>query len=168
MKLKNILLLTFIFACFIWQYNHIQKFDSYHIPPAPTSVNKKRIPLQSGRIISGSNIKQYKDSQAKIPMINQIDPDWPKKVRENLLRHRHPDSKVSVRPIKGYIKVKNNKGRYVEKVLVDSTSKDGEKFSFHAIIDSQSGKILSTFNHTIKENFLKQNKKLQIKIPITN
>ncbi len=117
-------------------------------------MSKKIPPKRHGRILIGRDAERFKHSKAKLPLINAPHPLWQKLAIRNLLRHRAKDANVEIQVLGSYIRIKNGKGRFVEKILVTQSKKGKEGSSFNAIIDSQTGRILSTYNRTINEYFV--------------
>ena len=58
-----------------------------------------------------------------------------------------------------YIKLVGRKARYVEKVLISYSSKfNNTPSSFNAFVDSETGRIVQTWNRTIHEDYGKNRK----------
>jgi hypothetical protein len=104
-------------------------------------------------------IKNVKDED--IIMINEKDDNWEESLGDELLRFHPSETKVLIRNEGSYIKLVGRKAQLVEKVLISYTLKFGGSNSFHAFVDSGSGKIIQTWNRTIHENYTK-NKKLYL------
>ncbi len=115
--------------------------------------SKAKIPRRYGRILVGNEAGQFENTDAKLVMINFPHLHWKRLTRKNLLRHRIPDAQIHIKVLGSYIKIKNGKGQFVEKILVTNFKKGKERSSFNAIVDSQTGNILSTYNRTIHEHF---------------
>jgi Tfp pilus assembly protein PilN len=109
----------------------------------------KRVPanIKRERVFLGKNKKQINE------FINQPASDWKEKLGHNLLDHRLPGTKVFIKEVSGNIKIENGKGRYVEKVIVTTITAEGKQYSFNALADSETGKVLNTWNRTIHEEF---------------
>ncbi len=133
--------------------NTRKKLKSRRSPASPSPFPKRQ-----GRILTGHQSKLFADHRKKLEMINTPHPNWERLAGVNLLRHRSPESKIYVKAVGSYIKVQNGKGQFVEKIIVTSLGKGGKESSFNAIVDSESGEILSTYNRTIHENFSAQQK----------
>lgn len=96
----------------------------------------------------------------KIDFINKINPDWKKNLAKILLEGGQKDDRVLIKRNIGIIEVDNLKGRYLEQVVVTYISDNHEQNSFNALVDSESGQIIKTWNKTITENFKKKSQGL--------
>ena len=132
----------------------IEKIDSHKKTAIREKMSKKIPPKRHGRVLIGREVERFKHPKTKLPLINSPHPLWKKFVKRNLLRHRTQDAKVDIKALGSYIRIKNGKGRFIEKILVTQSKKGEVGPSFNAIVDSQSGRILSTYNRTINEHFV--------------
>jgi hypothetical protein len=87
---------------------------------------------------------------ADITLTNKVNKNWKKLYKSNFLRM------ASVKKVKGLkielkksmVQVKNNIGRNLEHVVVSYIKPNGQPFSFEAIIDSETGHLVQTWNKT--------------------
>lgn len=93
--------------------------------------------------------QKWKD---KAKPLNKPHKDWKKRMGNDLLRFLRPETKLFVRQLESL--TINNKGNphHVEKVLVKLSSPEGKLYSYNALVDSESGKLIKTWNRTIHEN----------------
>ena len=131
-----------------------EEVDSQKQGVVREKMSKKVLPKLHGRILVGREAERFEHSKAKLPLVNSPHSFWKRLAKKNLLRHRSEDAKIDIQVLGSYIKIKNGKGRFVEKILVTQTKKGKPGPSFNAIVDSQSGRILSTYNRTINEYFV--------------
>ena len=132
----------------------IEKGNNREQSVTQKKVSKKNLPKRHGRILIGRKVERFEHPEEKLPLINSPDPLWKDLAKKNLLRHRSRDAEIHIKVLGSYIKIKNGKGRFVEKILVTQSKKGRPGPSFNAIVDSQTGRILSTFNRTIHEYFV--------------
>jgi hypothetical protein len=134
----------------------IKQFESKKPRPknlrAPASLAKK-IPQRYGRELVGQRPKDYVDSKTRLPMINTPNKEWKEKLGNELLRFQSPETKVFVQAQKELIHIEKGSGRYVAQVLVSYLGPHGKRSSFQAIVDQQSGRVLTTYNRSIQENY---------------
>lgn len=100
------------------------------------------------REVVGAGLASYAQKPYQIKMQNTYNPHWKKYLLKNLLRFQPPGTTIEVKRKSSYIRIYNFKGKYIEKVLVETTLPNGQKFSFHANVDSASGHILETWDRT--------------------
>jgi hypothetical protein len=117
-------------------------------PSSPPQVNASPI-MRHQRELIGKERLRYQDSQEQLPMVNQINDQWPQFLLESLQRHAHPQITFKVTPIKSYIQLEGEKGRFVEKVRIESSRVDHSSNSFLATVDSETGHIIETWHRTI-------------------
>ncbi len=104
----------------------------------------------NNREIVGENLGKI--SSKKLPLINYVSSQWVNKLTWQLIRSQVSGINVMVDHKKELILVRKGQGRYVEKVLVTYKNKEGKKISsFNALVDSQTGTIIRSWNRTIHE-----------------
>jgi hypothetical protein len=121
--------------------------------PAAPAVPTVSAPPQrkAGRPFYGDLPRGVGSLQA-LPMANRPSADWPKRVEDNLRRVGGGDLKtLEIAPQESYIILDGQEGRYVERVVVTVTSKDGRFTRFFAEVDSQSGHVTKTWGATIHD-----------------
>ncbi|MBP9682545.1 MAG: hypothetical protein KBD76_14150 [Bacteriovorax sp.] len=114
--------------------------------------------FREGRVLFGDNAdsKNYQDEQTPLEMINKVDPKWDEILGTDLLRLHQDDTKVMVKSEYPLIKIQNGKGLYIEQVIITYLFADGHSSSFHALVDSETGFVLETWNRTVNENVHKK------------
>lgn len=86
-------------------------------------------------------------------MANHPTPQWKARLEGHLKLAGGEDLKtLEVTPQESYIIRDGNEGRYVERVVVTVTAKDGRFTRFFAEVDSQSGHVTKSWGATIHEN----------------
>lgn len=108
--------------------------------------------IRSNRIIMGDLDKNYGDENNELKMINTINPEWKELMGNEMMRFQSTDTKVIVKEDVPVIKVINGVGRFLEQVTVTYLIKDGNRNSFKALVDSETGTIVQTWDRTIHEN----------------
>jgi hypothetical protein len=117
---------------------------------------EKNTPMRSNRILIGENITEYENEKKDLEFVNTPKKEWKSLLGEDLLSFQEEDTKVIVKEEYPVIKVSNNKGIYMEQVIVTFILKNGNQNSFRALIDSESGKVIETWDRTIHERLHKQ------------
>lgn len=108
--------------------------------------------FREGRILYGDiEAKNYQDEQVELEMINKINPNWDEILGNDLLRFQLSDTKVIVKAEYPLIKIQNGKGLYAEQVVITYLFSDGNYSSFHALVDSDTGFVLETWDRTLNE-----------------
>lgn len=93
-------------------------------------------------------------SSGKIKMENQPSPNWQSKLETILNRGLSKTTKLEVNHEKSLVLVNGHNAKNAEQVVVIFNGPDGRN-SYRAMVDSQSGKVLKTWDHTIHENIRK-------------
>ena len=162
-----ILLIALIgpFAYFILRNNKIDHLEISKktipvkdkiVPHAPkiyslltTPSKEKKVPRIFGRKIMGLGNKKLPKN---LKTVNKYNPMWKNHLTKYLLKFQNPSVDVNVKLNDAYIMIKNNQGRFVEEVIINYLEKGERISSFRAIVDSETGFILNTFDKiTIQE-----------------
>ena len=93
-------------------------------------------------------------SSGKIKMKNQPSSDWQSKLETILNRGLSKSTKLEVNHEKSLVLVNGHDAKNAEQVIVIFNGPDGRN-SYRAMVDSQNGKVLKTWDHTIHENIRK-------------
>jgi hypothetical protein len=88
----------------------------------------------------------------KIERINNPSDDWEDQLSTELLRFHDRDTKLFIRPERGLIRIEGDKMRFVEEVVVSFVTERKGQTSFKALVDSETGKVLATWDQTVQEN----------------
>nr|BDT28209.1 hypothetical protein BHI3_16750 [Bacteriovorax sp. HI3] len=116
------------------------------------SVNPfKGFMVRQNRILMGDIDQKYEDEATELKMLNAINPDWKEIMGEDLMRFQPEDTKLMVKEEVPVIKIVDGKGRFLEQVIVTYLKKNGDKNSFKALVDSETGTIVETWDRTIHE-----------------
>ncbi len=104
-------------------------------------------------------LKLYKDRQvigqipekSKVVFSNRVSKKWQQNYKSNITRML--DGTTAPRSIRltrkrSLIRFRGNVGRYLEHVLVQMTKADGSPYSYEALIDSQTGSLVRSWNKT--------------------
>ncbi len=162
-----------------------QELDSAHVPEvqsrsiASVSERQKREKIinanhflqREDRVLIGEiQKKDYQDENVELSMINKINPHWKEILGQEMLRFQNVDAKVMIKEEFPIIQIQKGEGQYVEQVIITYLYSDGKIESFRALIDSESGKILETWDKTIRENFnsSKHSEKAALTLPSQN
>jgi hypothetical protein len=129
------------------------------IASEPTEVNKQ-LSLRENRILTGEYVDKYRDSSITLPMINKINPEWKEILGTDLLHQQNEDTKVIVKDELHFIKIKDGQGQYLEQVIITYFMNNGDQNSFHALVDSETGAVLDTWDYSIHERLHRKPQKL--------
>ncbi len=132
------------------QQNKTKKKPAHH--PAPNrhiaSINKpkpaKKLPLHNREVIGETQ------DLAQLKMKNKISKDWQDKYKKNFMRMTFEEKlkDFTIEKKRSIIKVQNKIGRYLEHVVVRYVRPDGKPFAFEALVDSETGSLVQTWNRT--------------------
>lgn len=110
--------------------------------PAGTKTHK-----QSREIIG-----QHKGpNKNTIPMNNKVNHKWKELYKKAFFQNLDKSNQVKdfkITQKRSLIKVKQGSGQYLEHVLISYTKPNGQPFSFEALIDSQTGSVVQSWNQT--------------------
>ena len=95
-----------------------------------------------------------KDEQSiqKLEAINSPSDNWKGLAAGKLLRFQDPSTKLFIMPEKSVVKVEEQGARFAEIVQVKFLKKNGKKTSYSALIDSQSGELIRSWNQSISDS----------------
>lgn len=109
--------------------------------------------LRENRILIGDNAEQFSTSSKELPMINKLNPNWKTLLGNDLLRFQREDTKVIIKEELPIIKVIDGKGQYLEQVIITYLLNNGDRNSYRALVDAESGLVLETWDRTIHEKY---------------
>jgi hypothetical protein len=109
--------------------------------------------LKENRILIGDDADKYASSFKKLTMINTENPNWKTLLGNDLLRFQREDTKVIIKEELPIIKVMDGKGQYLEQVIITYLLNNGDRNSFRALVDSETGLVLETWDRTIHEKY---------------
>ena len=108
--------------------------------------------MRDNRVLIGNfHIKNYEDENVPLEMINKINPKWKNILGLELLRFQNNETKVLIKEEFSIIQIQEDKGRYAEQVIITYVLKNGSVNSYRALIDSETGSIVETWDKTIHE-----------------
>jgi hypothetical protein len=137
-----------------------EEFNDAQISP-PTSRQQRSVasvnPLngfmvRKNRILMGEIDQKFEDETNELPMVNKINPNWKEIVGTTLMRFQPENTKVLVKEEVPVIKIQEGKGQYLQQISVTYMQTDGFKKSFKALVDSESGSIVTIWDRTIFES----------------
>lgn len=129
-----------------------EKEEINHHPPTRSGRHVASItPIQKNHMINKKSERQLIGQN--IPpkyFSNNVNPKWEETYRKRFLHMAGPENikGLKILPKRSIIKIENNIGTYLEHIVVSYTSKDGKPFSFEAMIDSETGFPVQTWNQT--------------------
>jgi hypothetical protein len=126
-----------------------------------TPPEEKLYLLREERVLTGDNIDKYKDESVNLPMVNKLNPEWKEALGNELLRFQKNDTKIIIKDELQLIKIKEDKGQYMEQVVITYFLKNGDQNSFHALINSETGNIVDTWDRTIHERYRRRPARLE-------
>ena len=113
----------------------------------PISGKSEEISLP-GRVWSLYSNQSLPD---KISFLNEPRKDWKEIMGQDIMRFLRPETKIFVKKEKSLTLLKRNGGLHVEQVYVKMISPEGRQYGYQAFVDSETGKVIKTWNQTIHE-----------------
>lgn len=127
---------------------------------APASI-KKATPEKRSISDRTWNLKPDQKLPKKITFLNEPKKEWRDLLGQDLMRFLRPQTKVFIKNQGSHTILKRNGGLHVEKVHIKMQSPEGRQYSYHAYVDSETGKVIKTWNQTIHEPMGKKTQKLK-------
>ncbi|MBP9674615.1 MAG: hypothetical protein KBD63_05925 [Bacteriovoracaceae bacterium] len=118
--------------------------------PTLATDTPRLLKIGNRRIINRGPISQDLDT-SRLTFLNQPDSSYKEILEENVSNFQKASTKVQIEHEESLVEIRGLEALYIEKVLVIYTLKNGEQSSFHAKVDGETGKIISTWDHTLKE-----------------
>lgn len=104
------------------------------------------------RVLIGDIQKNdYQDEDVELEMINKPNHNWKEILGSDLIRFQNEETKVMIKEEFPVIKIQNGRGQYLEQVIVTYLFKNGNLNSYRALIDSESGMVIETWDKTVHE-----------------
>jgi len=103
------------------------------------------------RVLIGDVLPEYTNPDYHLQMANSISEDWQDKMGKDLMRFQPEGTKVLVKDEMPVIKIQEGKGKFFEQVIITYLLSNGERNSFRALVDSETGLIDTTWDKTINE-----------------
>ena len=144
-----------------------EEFKAAKIPmPDPVAPKKGRtiasinpykgFMVRNNRILTGEVNQKFEDENTELRMVNSINPDWKEIMGHELMRFQPANTKLMVKEEVPVIKIIEGQGRYLEQVTITYLQKDGNRSSFKALVDSDTGSVVETWDRTVHEKIRKQ------------
>lgn len=111
--------------------------------------------------------KNYQDDDVELEMINRPNQHWKDILGNNLIRFQNEETKVMVKEELPVIKIQNGRGRYLEQVVISYLFKNGNLSSYRALVDSETGTILETWDKMVNEK-IPNEKRASLSLPLEN
>jgi hypothetical protein len=127
---------------------------------APASVKKPVVEKKSVKNRTW-NLKPDQKLPKKITFLNEPKKEWRDLLGQDLMRFLRPKTKVFIKNQGSHTILKRNGGLHVEKVHIKMQSPEGRQYAYHAYVDSETGKVIRTWNQTIHEPMGKKTEKLK-------
>lgn len=93
--------------------------------------------------------------------LNKPHKEWKKRLGNEILRFMRPETKVYLKKLESLTVYEKGRPLHVEKVHVKLTTPEGRLFSYNALVDSETGKVVETWNQTNHEPMGGQTKKIR-------
>lgn len=113
--------------------------------PAPAQLN--------GRVVFGNAEQDILEGEKDVVAINDPHPDWQSFLAESLLDTQESETKLFLKHLQSVVMVRKDQARFVEEVMVTFQLPNQNISSYMAIVDSETGKMISTWSPTINHNF---------------
>jgi hypothetical protein len=157
MTKRNLLLLLLIFimviAVIILRMQEPQKVESSSVKDSPdfTSSTGRISSPQARKVSSLPPVKEAQSLPSEnVQIAHQISPHWEEELTEQLKSQGGSSLKeVKVKKIDSVIWKQHNLTLQAESVIVSLKNKQGEEVSFRAMVDSQTGKILESWDRPV-------------------
>lgn len=142
------LILTFAVILLVKQQN-VPTIISSH-PKVPQDNSHQLTLSQKPRDVIDQNKHQLKQIPAGARFVNKPSPEW-KNLLELSLKTQGGENlkEIKIEREKSLIWMKDNQALMVESVLVSLTNQQDTHSSFRALVDSQTGKILESWDRTL-------------------
>lgn len=115
------------------------------------SADTRGFLMRGGRILTGETHSKYEDENLPLKMSNQINPKWKEEMGNYLIKFQQDNTKLIVKEELSLIKITEGEGRYFEQVVLTYLKKNGDSNSFRAMVDSETGAVVETWDRTINE-----------------
>lgn len=103
------------------------------------------------RVAIDSHKKPLNRLPASVTYANKPSPDWEQKLEANL-KHQAPNLKeINIEKENSLVWMRDNNALLVESVKISLKNQHNSYSSFRALVDSQTGKVLETWDRTIND-----------------
>lgn len=122
---------------------------------SPASVG-----LYEGREVVGAGAQYLGPADYQVRPTNKFNQEWQQLMADELLARQEDKTQLFVKHQKSLFQIKGQKGRYIELVTVSFLMPDGQRSSYKALVDSQTGAVLKTWDRSLSEK--SQKKRLEL------
>ncbi len=130
----------------------------------PASIGSERFySFRDNRVLQGDEgalDPKYLDPKTPLPMINKVSKNWRDEMGKDLMRFQNENTKVMVHDEFSVIRIVDDQGQFLQQVAITYLLPTGERNSFRALIDSESGMILETWDRSLGEKTTEQKEKI--------
>lgn len=91
-------------------------------------------------------------SKIKGQFANTLSKDWEKKLYNKLKHGQSINTMINIEHLEGLIDDRGGKNFLMEHVVIKTTLPNGHHYSFHAMVNSESGDIVTTWNYQKSEH----------------
>lgn len=123
--------------------------------PAPIKKARKSLPGREWNLFANQKIPK------KISFKNEPKEDWKALMGQDIMRFLRPDTKLFVKKEKSLTILERDGGLHVEQVYIKMISPEGRQYSYQAYVNSETGKVIKTWNRTIHEPMGKETPKFR-------
>lgn len=165
MKKRALLISFFVFLGLI-AFKLINESSKLNrsIASLPLSASKKNLPRLKtkplarikklhrlkNRVVYG-NLPKNKKSFEELDSFNTPSTVWRERLTQVIEKQLNFTGALTIKPLESYALVKNEKIHYVESVLI-KVKNDDQYAAYRAEVDSQTGEVLKTWDHSIYED----------------
>ena len=137
-----------------------RKKESKKLNKKNSLLEKKEKKIKQDNKLKGFfNQEDKKFDKKKYKFSNTKNEDWEIELKNRLLDSLDDKPELTIKKERSLIKILKDKARYIEQAQIIIDHEDGRQDSFRALIDSESGKIIRSWDRTIHENFIKKPRK---------
>jgi len=103
------------------------------------------------RTLIGDVHPEHTNPDYHLIMANTVSEDWQEKMGKDLMRFQPEGTKVLVKDEMPVIKIQDGQGKFFEQVIITYLLSNGERNSFRALVDSETGTVDTTWDRSINE-----------------
>lgn len=116
--------------------------------PSKAPIQKKTVDVT--KVLKREYRGDYKKN-SPLKLINKVSDNWKDKFTKHFLGDIPQDKQaknLEIKHQKSIVDVKQGIGRNLEHIIVSYTKPDGKPFSFEALVDSETGAMIQSWNQT--------------------
>lgn len=159
-----IILVLGVLIALIWLFARRPQVKPVPPTPSPTS-SATEAPKVNGRRVLNLPPGQEKAVLDNLRPANAVSEKWQESLR-NVLKLQGGDSlrDITIQKIESLIWMNNGSALNVESVAITLRGDKGERTKFRALVDSQSGKIIQSWDQPVYDPVHSGNNNIQIKL----